>query len=265
MLSKLLKKDFRATRRFFIPLMLGFVVFSILCKILIEVTFFSPVMAQNEILTFTSIIFFSLYVIYIVGYSILTYVFLVYDFYKTMVSDQAYLTHTLPVKTTTLLNSKILIGAFWQFITNTLICLSAILFVVGHISGYEVSLLFTEMQQAFGPFFIQFLVFMIICVLLSFFSGPLMIYASIGIGHLFGKHRILGAIAAYFGIYTIMQIICTIAMFACGYSLFSIDVADNFAFLMNGYLWFTVIFSVITTAAFYFLTEYVFRRKLNLE
>ena len=169
-----------------------------------------------------------------------------------MVSDQAYLTHTLPVKTTTLLNSKILIGAVWQFITNTLICLSAILFVVGHISGYEVSLLFTEIQQAFGPFFIQFLVFMIICVLLSFFQWSTDDLC---------QHRNWPFVwktpdswcnrLSYFGIYTIMQIICTIAMFACGYSLFSIDVADNFAFLMNGYLWFTVIFSVITTATYF--------------
>ena len=92
-----------------------------------------------------------------------------------------------------------------------------------------------------------------------------MIYASIAIGHLFGKHRIFGAIAAYFGFYTIMEVISTIAMFACGYSLSAIDTTASFAFLMNGYLWFTIVFSILTTAAFYFVTEYIFRRKLNLE
>ena len=50
MLSKLLKKDFHATRRFFIPLMLGFILCSILCKILMEITFFSPIMGLSEIL-----------------------------------------------------------------------------------------------------------------------------------------------------------------------------------------------------------------------
>ena len=263
MLSKLLKKDFQATRRFFIPLILGFVVCSILCKILMEVTFFSPVMAQNEILQITSIIFFILYCIYIISYYILTYVFLVYDFYKTMVSNQAYLTHTLPVKTSTLLNSKILIGAFWQLITYTLTFLSMALFFVGHISGYEISTFITELCQIMGVSFFTYMSFMIICILLGILSGPLMIYASIAIGHLFGKHRILGAIASYFGIYTAMEIICMIALFASGYSMFSIE--TGLMSWMNGYLWFTIIFSIITTAGFYFITEYIFRRKLNLE
>lgn len=265
MLSKLLKKDFQATRRFFLPLILGFVGFSILCKILMEVTFFSPAMAQNDFLQFTTIIFFTLYVIYIIGYYIMTYVFLVYDFYKTMVSDQAYLTHTLPVKTSTLLNSKILIGAFWQVITYTLITLSVILFFVGHVGFPDIPHIFSAMSSVLGFDFIKYMLFMVVLCILGIVSGPLMIYVCIAIGHLFGKHRIIGAVAAYFGIYMVMQIICTIALFGFGYSLSSIDATANFMILMDGYFWFAIIFSSVTTAAFYFITEYIFRRRLNLE
>ena len=113
MLKKLLKKDFRATARTFLPMILGFVIASVLAKILFEAGIMSPILNDgyvsdtNEFMVVSSVIFLLLYFIYIIAFFIMTYVFIVSDFYKTMVSEQAYLTHTLPVKTSTLILSLI--------------------------------------------------------------------------------------------------------------------------------------------------------------
>lgn len=277
MLGKLLKKDFRATARTFLPLILGFVAVSILAKVLFEVGFLSKlydnnfVSQTNEFMVISSVIFLMLYILYIIAYYVMTYVFIVTDFYKTMVSDQAYLTHTLPVKTTTLINSKLIIAIFWQFITSLLVCLSLLLFAVGHIPQIPWHEFFSEFYSVLGMSPWNYTFFIIICMIIGAFSSPLMFYASIAIGHLFGKHKVMGAILSYLGIYTVMQIICTFVMIAFGYS-FTVSIRDPYAAntiffgtFFTSYMWFTVIFSVITCVLFYFITNYVMKRKLNLE
>lgn len=260
MLTKLLKKDFRATSRNYLPLMIGFIILSILCKVLLEFGLRSS--RTNEFLRITLIIFLSLYVIYIVGYYIMTYVFMVSDFYKTMVSEQGYLTHTLPVKTSTLINSKLLVAVFWQFTTSVLIILSFMLLLTGHISDASIQQSFYEFESSIGLFWGTYIWFMLVSMVIGAFSGPLMFYASIAIGHLFGKHRIIGAIVSYLGIYTVMQVFCTFVMIAMGYSIYN---SNSLSLIFKSYMWFAIIFSTVTSIIFYVITELVFRKQLNLE
>lgn len=276
MLKKLIKKDFRATARTFLPMILGFVVVSILAKILFEAGFMSSVNNNfisdtNEFMVVSSVIFIALYIIYVIAFFILTYVFIVNDFYQTMVSDQAYLTHTLPVKTSALINSKLIIAIFWQCVVYLLVFLSFLLFLMGHMPQIPWQEIATDFYGTLGMEPRQYTTFMIVCMVIGAFSSPLMLYASVAIGHLFGKHKVLGAILSYIGIYTVMQIICTIAMVAFGYS-FTAALNANTAFnqtfystFFNSYMWFAIIFSTVTSIIFYIITNYVMRKKLNLE
>lgn len=276
MLKKLIKKDFQATARTFLPMILGFVVVSILAKILFEAGFMSSVNNNftsdtNEFMVVSSVIFIALYIIYVIAFFILTYVFIVNDFYKTMVSDQAYLTHTLPVKTSALINSKLIIAIFWQCVVYLLVFLSFLLFLMGHMPQIPWQELAADFYGTLGMEPRQYTTFMIVCMVIGAFSSPLMLYASVAIGHLFGKHKILGAILSYIGIYTVMQIICTIAMVAFGYSFtaaLNANTTSNQTFystFFNSYMWFAIIFSTVTSIIFYIITNYVMRKKLNLE
>lgn len=278
MLSKLLKKDFISTSRFFLPLILGYVGASILGKILLEMILsmghntglLSGIAVDSNlynILVILGVIYMALFFFYVAAYFILTSVFIVYDFYKTMVSDQAYLTHTLPAKTTTLIHSKVLVSAAWQVITGVIALLSVFLFFAGHVEVSRYAEIWTEfstvLTEELGFEAGLFFLYIAAATVLNLVSTPLMYYASIAVGHLFGKHRILGAIVSYGGFYTVMQISATIAMVFMGYR---INNADYFmAQIFHGYFLFIMIYSAFFTALFYFLTTYIFTKRLNLE
>ncbi len=277
MLTKLIKKDFQATARTFLPMILGFVIVSILAKILFEVGIMSAlyndsyVSDTNEFMVVSSVIFLALYFIYIVAFFIMTYVFLVSDFYKTMVGEQAYLTHTLPVKANTLIVSKLIIAIFWQLVVYLLVFLSFLLFLIGHMPQIPWPELLTDFNMTLGMTTGEYAAYMIVCIIIGTFSSPLMFYASIAIGHLFGKHKIMGAILSYLGIYTVMQIICTVVMVAFGYSFTSTLIRTNavttnfYSSFFSSYMWFAIIFSIVTSVIFYFITNFVMSKKLNLE
>lgn len=265
MLTKLLKKDFQATTRCFIPLIVGFVFLTILCKILLEICLISNFKYNSSALILIPSIFFGLYVIYLIALYVMTYVFIISDFYKTVVGEQAYLTHTLPVKTSTIILSKLSITVFWQLVTSLLTALSFCLFFAGHFSEIAAQITasdLAEFEMALGMSVEMYFVYVIIALVIGFFSTPLMFYASIAIGHLFGKHRIVGAIGAYLGIYTIMQIICAAGLLILGFSFYNDGSLSNiFSTIMS----FSIVYSVITSIAYYIITEVIFRKKLNLE
>lgn len=265
MLSKLLKKDLQATARTFLPLILGFVLISILAKISFEVIYMSAhqTTSANTVLSILVTLVIVLYVLYAFACFIMTYIFIVSDFYKTMVSNQGYLTHTLPVKTSTILNSKLIIAFLWQIIIFVLVTLSILLFFVGHIdSSFQYAII--DFNNSVGIDIGQFLGFITACMVIGAISSPLMFYASIAIGHLFGSHKVLGAILAYFVIYTIIQIISVIVLVALGWSSLYVPTPTD-PLLFRSIMWFTIIFSFIISIIFYIVTNYVLSKKLNLE
>ncbi len=281
MLGKLIHKDFQSTSRFFLPLIFGYVGASILGKILMEsmmameknVDAFGNINSNLfNMLSVFSMIYLTLFIFYLVAYYIMTSVFIVYDFYKTMVSDQAYLTHTLPVKASTLIHSKVIVSAIWQIIINVIVLLSGILLLAGHVDFSQIGELIGQVlkynagfKELMGISLGTFCFYIVFILFLELISGPLMFFASIALGHLFGKHRILGAILSYAGFYMAMQIISTVVMVFMGYSL---NGFSNQAFFRNYFgntMLFSAIFSLVTTALFYWITCFVFTKKLNLE
>lgn len=276
MLGKLIKKDMKATSRFFLPLILGYIGASLLGKVLIEVllSFKPDAMGSNvfNILTIFSVFYLALFIFYLVAYYILTTVFLVYDFYKTMVSDQAYLTHTLPVKTSSLIHSKIIVSVIWQIIVNVLVILSVLLLMTGHVRFTYYGNMLAEFMELFNEALLAemgmgafpFCTYMAIFILIDLVSGPLMFYASIALGHLSGKHRILWSILWYGGFYMAMQIISTVVMGIMGYR-FNISNSVLLGSFFKRYFLFGLFFSVAITVLFYGITRWVFEKKLNLE
>lgn len=263
MLSKVLKDDFRATSRLFIPAIITFVLFSILNKITFEIGINSY--TDNRFIHFVAVLIMVFYIFCIIAVYILTYVFITMHFYKTMVSSQGYLTHTLPVKKTTLVNSKLICSLVWQLVIYGLTFLSIVLLALGHFSydefQYGMQYFLKEMSSTAGISMIQFL----IAMFLGLLSSPLMFYASIALGHLFGKHKVAGAVVSYIVIYVIMQIICTVAMAFTGYFSINYNSYMESSRFFNGYMNFAICFSLLSVIVLYFITTYIFSKKLNLE
>ena len=121
MLGKVFKHEMKSTSRLFLPLMIGFIAITLLCKFTFE-TSYSAILGNNRLMETITVIFFVLYFIYIIALFVMTSVFIVMHFYKTMVSDQGYLTNTLPVKMSTLINAKLLSAVLWEI--SPVYCLS---------------------------------------------------------------------------------------------------------------------------------------------
>ncbi|MBT9775386.1 hypothetical protein GPL15_02545 [Clostridium sp. MCC353] len=267
MLSKLMKQDYLSTRRLFFPSYLVFIIISVLNKILLEVAYTTA--QPKDALEIISVIGLTLYVISIVALFVVTYVFICMHFYRTMSGEQGYLTHTLPVKTRTVINSKLFNSVIWQIGTFVLVMLSLLLLLAGELDGLDFQSIFshykhfveTNMYMSVGAFNVE----IIITCFISLFSSSLMFYCSIAIGHLFNKHKVGGAVIAYIGIYMILQMLGTILMFMSGFlTIINGDAAD-FYYVYNRIMIYSIIMSIITTVIMYFVTEYIFRKRLNME
>lgn len=269
MLGKVFKHEMKSTSRLFLPLMIGFIAITILCKFAFESSY-SVFLKNNRLLEIITAIFFVLYFIYIIALFVMTSVFIVMHFYKTMVSDQGYLTNTLPVKTSTLINAKLLAAIIWELIAGALLVLSFILFFIGHIHVNDIQDFMRDLTNLYHELFNYvnmpvLLIEVTVTAIVGLISGPLMMYAAIALGHLFKKHRILWAVISYFVIYVVMQIIASAYFSICGYSSPSVYNSEYAARTVENYMLFTTIFSVAFTAGFYAITDYIFTKHLNLE
>ena len=106
-------------------------------------------------------------------------------------------------------------------------------------------------------------------ILAGSFSGTMMVIGSISLGQMVRKHRILGAIGAYFAIKTVVQMVNMIIIFPVMFgfqntmSRWDMDVSPFPVFTR-----FYGILTAVTLAVavgLYFLSEYLIRRQLELE
>ncbi len=119
MFARLLKHEFRATAR-----VIPFVYLVTLCVVGLHAL--ADLLGHPAILqltqTFTALV--------LSAQILVTLSILVWRFYKSVCSDEGFLTNLLPVKPTSLLLSKILIGWFWVVISQIL-ALGGIMYLIG--------------------------------------------------------------------------------------------------------------------------------------
>ena len=127
MLGKLMKYDMRYMARILPWLYLGSVGFSLFCAVLI-VTVPTGAFVILDIMraVLPSFCYLAMEVIII-----MTVVVLIMRTYKSLYSDEGYLTFTLPVKNSSVIDAKILSGAIWSFIT---IAVAVLVYIIPQIS-----------------------------------------------------------------------------------------------------------------------------------
>ena len=111
MLGKMIKHELQETGKILIPLNL-----IVLGIMLLNAVFLGLDLFQKGYLKMIPTFSLMLYVLGLFALFVLTAVYLTMRFYKTMYSNQGYLTHTLPLSTTAILNTKILTAVLWLVI-----------------------------------------------------------------------------------------------------------------------------------------------------
>lgn len=206
-----------------------------------------------------------------------TYFYTGYRFYKSVFTQQGYLTNTLPVTADQLIWGKGLTAVIWV----TIDCLWAIaaLFVLV-LSPEDVAELIRDLPEAFSALFhtkapaLTWL--LVITMLLTPFFMTIQIYVAAAIGNLFTGHKLLATICSYIGISFIQQVFSLVILAATAPHMaqFNYQVKQasenvyttiNVAGFMTNCVGLSLAFTVLCAVGFYFLSRYVLNHKLNLE
>lgn len=285
MLGKLIKYEWRGLR---LPLTIMMIVLAgtmiLTCGVILTI---NPKL--DETLAWYSgvalTLSFLLYYFGIIGCTLGTTLIIVVRFYKTCYTDQGYLTHTLPVTTPQLLNSKLIAAIAIQLLMLLAIVCSIIIIVqvgIHHIFSFIPDYTYAELRHEFwelSPHILDsfeeefgirlglFLTYIIVCSLIGIISNIVTLFGCVSLGQLYAKHRIVGAIAAYFVLQFVLMILgnlTTIPMYTkllTGAYAANTTVFDILSPTMNLSLLTTVLLAV----GMYFVNLHMMTKKLNLE
>ena len=199
---------------------------------------------------------------------------------KSCYTDAAYLTHTLPVSAKQLVGAKTIASCLIQFLSSITVFLSIIVYfavIIAAVLGSDTTsytgtlsfaMLSTEFQQSLGVTLTQYCVFLIGYSLIGCITGCCILLGCVSLGQLYTKHRILGAILAYFIVTMIMQVITYLAMLPAYGKLFAASAAGDtlplMSFMMPAFIA-ILITTIILAIAMYFINIHMMTKKLNLE
>ena len=270
MLGKLMKYELRATSRTMLPLFLLTLLLSVFTRMstaVVQHTHTNITESLNMLLIFA-------FVLALVGTAVFSVVLMVVRFRKNLMTDEGYLMFTLPVNRHQLIWSKLLSALLYTAASAVAVTLSILLVLlpIADWSGFwgDLGELLSSITESlhFGVPGPLLLLWIAVLAILTVFSGFLMVYAAIALGHSFSNHKILLSVVFF--------IAFSLAMQAAGLTFFSyqltigetvIESGGSADLLLDGTR-FLVIDSIETLVAcgvFYTLTWYNLQKRLNLQ
>lgn len=230
-----------------------------------------------------SIVTLIMYAMMLVGVTYGTLIYLGVHFYKTMYTDEGYLTHTLPVTKNQLLVSKILVSGIWNLIVSAAVILSVcglLIFMVSAVMpagltwgdiietlGENWDEFMSVLKDELGVNLVQWIVLMLLTFLLTPFLSMIVLFGAISIGQLFTKHRVLMAIVCYGGIMILSMVVSSVVQSIT--SMHSLNSMMQETVALNNYLNASMlsgaIQNIVMAAILYFASYFVISQKLNME
>lgn len=220
-------------------------------------------------------------VMYVVVLVASTYGNLIYQgvhFYKTMYSDEGYLTNTLPVSAHELLLSKVIINALWTIIISATVVVSVFAVVFSFVNAIEPeAITFESFGEAMEEFVylmdsdsVFSLVHMWIIIILAFVGSPIasvcILFGALTIGQLFRKGRVIIGIVAYFLLNMITQIITSIVQTFGMITVIGLSEVEDVSYDVTQFFSqdIGIIMMLIMGVVLYFLSHHIITRKLNM-
>lgn len=280
MLGKLIKHEWKAVWK--VPaLLLGILM---IIAAVAGLTFALPIWDSDWIgLPMSGIMLIMMFYVAMIGVSLGIVIYLAVRYFKNMFTDEGYLTHTLPVTSRQLLISKVMIMSVWELLSSIGVLFRMVVF--GGVAVFSLASkegdfasLVIEAMKGLGnlwdmPFFKDFQIFGVSTVfmeLVSCFSGAMIIIASITMGQMIRKHRVLGSVGAYFAINAVIQGIFMVIMFPMTIKM-ALDNAFLYRFETSPFSFYTIMFTIMSVVylavgvGLYFLSEYLLHKQLELE
>ncbi len=257
MLGKLIKHEFRAVISYILPLYLGMFILSVVCRLINELyNSMSDVTLFNIISTIITLLF--TISLYLCGF--MTIILVIKRFHSSLFSDQGYLYMTLPVSVHAHIISKLIVAIVSLLLATVTLSVSLlVVFLNKNLWGVLWDKI-SYLASAFGDLLANNpaeTVMVILLFLLGSINAFLLFYMSDAIGSMFNKHKILIAVAVFFGI-NIFVSIASSYLFVGLDNYSTLNTPLSYLILMN-------LFVAVLDAVFYFITAYILKNKLNLE
>ena len=285
MLGKLIKYEWKGLR---FPLMIMMIVLAgtmiLTCGVILTINpKLDETLAWYSVMALMLSIF--LYYFGIIGCTLGTTLIVVVRFYKTCYTDQGYLTHTLPVTPHQLLNSKILTAIFTHLLMIFAIILSIFIILqvgIHHVFSFipdysyaelrhEFSIVFADIldsfEDEFGLRLGLYIAYLLFYCIVGVISNVITLFGCVSLGQLYAKHRIVGAIAAYFLLQFVMMIIGYITAIPMYTRMLAGTYYDNATVfgIMSPTMNMSLLTTVLLAVAMYFVNLHMMAKKLNLE
>lgn len=279
MLLKLIKFDFKRTRRYCIPLLALVLIATVaacLCGSVVSKTVGMGEAPDNEwsflanmTMFFSAVGFFFAMLLIVISASLISLMICI-EFYRSLVSDEGYLTFTLPVKTSETILSKLINGIIWILISLAAVALSAVLIcgsivLFGGLAAENVLDIITSIfyfENALDA------TLTVINVAASAVSGLLLTFTAIFLGSVIAKkNKLLAAVGCVLGcrfIYNMVTGIAALVLDVIIYGMLkpvNMDTAMLSSVVMNLV---SAVISVSMSIALFFILKYMLDKKLNL-
>jgi len=227
--------------------------------------------------TLVAMVTIMVYIVTLMGVVYGMMIYLGVHFYKTMYSDEGYLTMTFPVTPRQLIISKVLNGSIWYGIVcvamgiSVIILMMAMMFFMGTAMDVpadmqkEMSVFFQELWEVFGIEVVHMIVSVLLMLILTPVSGMMMLFGAITIGQLASKYRALVGILVYFGISVVSSIVAYIISFILNIGSFAVASATDGIPSMTASYDAAVITYLIMAVILYFVSHNILNKKLNME
>lgn len=200
--------------------------------------------------------------------AVVSFIYLCYHFYQTMYSQQGYLTHTLPLKTTDILHVKILVSCGFLLLTAAL-CLLSFAGLGALQDGLSIGELLEAFMQALSELGKEMGVSAAVVLLLIIgmavagcVSSLLLFFAGSSVGQLFHRSKGVCGIAAGIGIYYLSEIVSAVVIVAIFYFVYTgMPEVMNFSWFFGG----TILLLLFWSAVYYTVCRRILLKHLNLE
>lgn len=274
MLGKLIKYDLMADWKKYSALYAATLLVSVMLLTMGKIT---ERIRDNRILEVIEEMFGVLFTMLIVAIGVAVIVLTVMRFYKNVVRDEGYLTHTLPVHTWQILASKLISSYIWFF---SAFIIGGICIGIGMGEPFWIFDFFEELSEVISmetpgsterSLFIQMLVIIAISVVLAPFFIMAHTYFCFALGNLSNSHKLGVAVLAFFGVNIAENIISTIALSFLAPRFVDDRWADEMMPMSevfrvsNNVMLIALVISIVISVGFFIASERIFAKKLNLE
>lgn len=199
-------------------------------------------------------------------------IFLAVRFYKSMYSDEGYLSHTLPVSTNQLLFSKLFVGGTWMILISIATVVTVILFCTGAIGGLDMDVDWRELINRMGGIYYQILdsfaigawyhqILVGILLLITPFFSLMTLFGGLSLGQLVNRHR--GFVGLVFYLLILFAANILRGVFSIPLRYLEVRFSEEIFFI--GSVYYNLIFWIVVGVAMYFVAYLINEKNLNLE